>query len=62
MKIKYDLESDSMYLKYCENKIFSTKIENDLIMDLDNNWEIVWIEIIWFNNILKKSWFKITNI
>jgi uncharacterized protein YuzE len=37
MNIKYDLESDSMYLKYCENKTFSTEIENDLIMDLDNN-------------------------
>jgi len=62
MKIKYDLESDSMYLKYNENKVFSTKVENDLIMDLDNNWQIVWIEIIWINNILKKSWLKIENI
>jgi uncharacterized protein YuzE len=50
-----------MYLKYCENKTFSTEIENDLIMDLDNNWKIVWIEIIWINNILKESWLKIEN-
>ncbi len=62
MRIKYDLESDSVYLKYCENKILSTKIENDLIMDLDNNWKIVWIEIIWLKNILKKSWLKIESI
>jgi len=37
MKIKYDLESDSMYLKYSENKTSSTKIEKDLIMNLDSN-------------------------
>ncbi len=61
MKISYDEIADAMYIKYSDNKISNTKDLNWSIVDFDENWNIVWIEIIWVkkhfkdNNIILKS-------
>ncbi len=64
MKVKYDNIADAMYMRYSTNKISSTKIVNDSIIDFDSKGWVVGVEIIWVekkfeeNNILlkQKTW------
>jgi len=47
MKIKYDKETDIMYLRFSENKIEESAEEKQgIIIDFDENGKIVAIEIL----------------
>ena len=55
MKIKYDNLADAMYMRYSTNKVASTKIVNDSVIDFDSNGSVVWIEIIWVKQQFKNN-------
>jgi len=55
MKIKYDSVADAIYMRYSTNKISSTQIVNDSVIDFDSNGQVVWIEIIWASKHFKDN-------
>ncbi len=56
LKISYDPEADAMYVKISEgNYVESDEIKKDIIVDYDENWKVIWIEIL---NASKKDIFK----
>jgi len=47
MKIQYDNETDTIYVKFSDDKIIeSQEIENDVIVDYNKKDEIVAVEIL----------------
>ncbi len=49
--ITFDNEANAWYIYFSGNKIIKTIAVNDkVICDLDNDWMIVWIELIWVKN------------
>ncbi len=47
MKIKYDKETDIIYIRFSENEVAETKEEKQgVLMDYDKNGDIVAIEIL----------------
>lgn len=56
MIVTYDNEVDAIYFKLTENKIDSTEPETDrIIVDYDKDNNIVGIEILDFNYLVKKG-------
>ena len=64
--ISYDPESDAMYIKLNKKGSYleSQEIEDDIILDLDKDWNLMWIEVL---NASKKNidylfWWLINNV
>ena len=57
MKIKYDNIADAMYIRYSDNKVSYTKDnkDHDWIVDFDENWDVVWIEMWWVKDVFKEN-------
>jgi len=55
MKIDYDEIADAIYIKYTNNRISYTKDSDAWIIDYDNDWNVVWIEMIWVKELFNKN-------
>jgi len=55
MKIDYDEIADAIYIKYTDNSISCTKDSDAWIIDYDNDWNVVWIEMIWVKELFNKN-------
>jgi len=55
MKINYDEIADAIYIKYTDKWISYTKDSDAGIIDYDNNWNVVWIEMIWVKELFNKN-------
>ena len=56
MELKYDELADAMYIKFSDNNVVKTvETWEDAVLDLDEQWKIVWIEMIWVKSKFAKN-------